>query len=32
MRINFSYSSPDVIREGVVRLGSTLKELIGEKV
>ena len=32
MRINFSYSSPDVIREGVLRLGSTLKELIGEKV
>jgi 2-aminoadipate transaminase len=32
MRINFSYSSPDVIREGVIRLGSTLKELIGEKV
>ena len=32
MRINFSYSSPDVIREGVIRLGTTLKELIGEKV
>jgi 2-aminoadipate transaminase len=32
MRINFSYSSPDVIREGVLRLGTTLKELIGEKV
>ena len=32
MRINFSYSSPDVIREGVLRLGSALKELIGEKV
>ena len=32
MRINFSYSSPDVIREGVMRLGTTLKELIGEKV
>ena len=32
MRINFSYSSPDVIREGVMRLGTTLKDLIGEKV
>jgi 2-aminoadipate transaminase len=32
MRINFSYSSPDVIREGVIRLGTTLKELIGERV
>jgi 2-aminoadipate transaminase len=32
MRMNFSYSSPDVIREGVLRLGTTLKELIGEKV
>jgi len=32
MRINFSYSSPDVIREGVMRLGTTLKELIGEIV
>jgi 2-aminoadipate transaminase len=31
MRINFSYSSPEVIREGVLRLGTTLKELIGEK-
>jgi 2-aminoadipate transaminase len=31
MRINFSYSSPDVIREGVTRLGITLKELIREK-
>ena len=28
MRINFSYSSPDTIREGVTRLGITLKELI----
>jgi 2-aminoadipate transaminase len=28
MRINFSYSSPDLIREGVTRLGTTLKELI----
>ncbi|MGE5642968.1 MAG: PLP-dependent aminotransferase family protein [Byssovorax cruenta] len=32
MRINFSYSSPDTIREGVTRLGMTLKELIAEKV
>jgi 2-aminoadipate transaminase len=31
MRINFSYSSPEVIREGVLRLGTTLKELIKEK-
>jgi 2-aminoadipate transaminase len=31
MRINFSYSSPEVIREGVTRLGVTLKELIREK-
>src|SRR5215216_6252497 len=32
MRINFSYSAPDIIREGILRLGTTLKELIGEKV
>lgn len=32
MRINFSYSSPETIREGVMRLGTTLKELIKEKV
>jgi 2-aminoadipate transaminase len=32
MRINFSYSSPDTIREGITRLGLTLKELIREKV
>jgi len=31
MRINFSYSSPETIREGVTRLGNTLKELIKEK-
>jgi 2-aminoadipate transaminase len=30
MRINFSYSSPDVIREGVARLATTLKETITE--
>lgn len=28
MRLNFSYSSPDTIREGITRLGTTLKELI----
>jgi 2-aminoadipate transaminase len=28
MRLNFSYSSPDLIREGITRLGTTLKELI----
>jgi DNA-binding transcriptional MocR family regulator len=30
MRLNFSYSSPDNIREGIARLGTTLKELIQE--
>jgi 2-aminoadipate transaminase len=30
MRINFSYASPDTIREGVTRLGTTLKELISK--
>jgi len=30
MRINFSYSSPETIREGVTRLGTTLKESIKE--
>jgi DNA-binding transcriptional MocR family regulator len=28
MRINFSYSRPDNIREGITRMGSVLKELI----
>src|SRR5512139_2333726 len=28
MRLNFSYSSPDMIREGITRLGTTLKETI----
>ncbi len=28
MRLNFSYSSPDNIREGITRLGTTLKELL----
>ena len=31
MRLNFSYSSPETIREGVTRLGNTLKELITDK-
>ncbi len=28
MRINFSYSNPDTIREGIARLGATLKEVL----
>lgn len=32
LRLNFSYSDPDTIREGVARLGTTLKELIKEAV
>jgi 2-aminoadipate transaminase len=32
MRINFSYSSPETIREGVARLAATLKESIKETV
>jgi 2-aminoadipate transaminase len=28
MRLNFSYSSPDSIREGITRLGTTLKEIL----
>jgi 2-aminoadipate transaminase len=32
MRINFSYSSPETIREGVRRLAATLKEAIKEAV
>ena len=32
MRINFSYSSPENIREGITRLGSALKESIAETV
>ena len=32
MRINFSFSNPDLIREGITRLGTTLKEaLVSEK-
>jgi len=30
MRINFSYSNTDKIREGVTRLGTLLKELVAE--
>jgi len=32
MRLNFSYSNPNTIREGITRLGTTLKELISEVV
>src|SRR5512133_3116291 len=32
MRINFSYPHPDVIREGITRLGLALKELLHEGV
>ena len=28
MRINFSYSSPETIREGITRMGVTLKEIL----
>jgi 2-aminoadipate transaminase len=28
MRLNFSYSSPDTIREGITRMGTVLKEMI----
>jgi len=28
MRINFSYSAPDTIREGITRMGKVLKELV----
>ncbi len=30
MRINFSYSKPEVIREGITRLGMLLKELVAK--
>jgi 2-aminoadipate transaminase len=30
MRLNFSYSNPDMIREGMTRLGTLLKELVAE--
>jgi 2-aminoadipate transaminase len=32
MRLNFSYPSPDTIREGITRLGLTLKEALHEKI
>ncbi len=32
MRLNFSYSRPEIIREGITRLGLTLKEFIHEPV
>ena len=32
MRLNFSFSAPDMIREGITRMGTTLKELISETV
>jgi 2-aminoadipate transaminase len=31
LRINFSYSNPDEIREGITRLGTLLKELVVKK-
>ena len=31
MRLNFSYSSPETIREGIARLGITLKESIADQ-
>lgn len=31
MRLNFSYSRPEIIREGITRLGTLLKELIAAK-
>jgi 2-aminoadipate transaminase len=30
MRINFSYASPEKIREGIARLGRVLREMVGE--
>jgi 2-aminoadipate transaminase len=30
MRINFSYSKPDTIREGITRMGTVLKELVNK--
>lgn len=30
LRINFSYSAPDTIREGITRLGITLKEVLAK--
>jgi len=31
MRLNFSFSSPEVIREGITRLGATLKEALKKR-
>lgn len=31
MRINFSYSNPETIREGITRLGSLFKELVAKQ-
>lgn len=31
MRLNFSFCSPDVIREGITRLGLTLREMVKKK-
>jgi 2-aminoadipate transaminase len=31
MRLNFSYSNPDTIREGITRMGITLKEMLAKK-
>jgi 2-aminoadipate transaminase len=30
MRLNFSYSNPKIIREGITRLGTVLKELVAQ--
>jgi 2-aminoadipate transaminase len=30
LRMNFSYSNPDKIREGVTRLGTLFKELVAK--
>lgn len=32
MRINFSYSRPEIIREGIARLGKVIREKMGEPV
>lgn len=32
MRINFSYSSPETIRQGITRLAGVLQEVLGERV
>jgi 2-aminoadipate transaminase len=31
MRLNFSYCNPETIREGITRLGTVLKELVGKQ-